>query len=513
MKQYKDSISEVEGENFRGGKIRPLKEDHRKKQVEVSFQFEFDVASLQARVDNGEIFTLQQIKREFGPNETDVLKLTSWLRQNGWKDIERSNDGFGVFAKNTTDNISKSLNCEFSSVECDGLCENVVAVSAPNLPLELKGISSIDGLQPFGKREKKSKRSDVLRKTGFYRSANTHGLPYKIKSVLKAYGGDTVTFTGLNQTIGILIDSFPYDSDLVKFWNLCGVNTSLSRIKKINVRGVRIPAPSGEESLDTQWTSGIAPQAIVSIYAIADLYFTSLNKGLDRMISDCSKDPTFRQISISLGIGEKMVSTGEMNTENSKYLVLRSLGVNIFVSSGDGGSNPYSRLQVEFPACNPNVVAVGGTTLNLNSSTGSLISETAWSGSGGGISGYYTKPSYQSLVAGSFRLVPDVSALADPNTGAMVILSNITYQIGGTSLSAPIWAGICALINDARVRAKKSRIPFISPRVYSSIGSSRFRDITTGSNGQYSASTGYDRVTGVGVPNISNLISYFLSLP
>jgi len=218
-----------------------------------------------------------------------------------------------------------------------------------------------------------------------------------------------------------------------------------------------------------------------------------------------------KQISISLGLGEKEMSSGEITTQNAKYLRLKTLGVNVFVSSGDGGSNPDGILQTEYAASNPNVIGVGGTSLVL-SATGSVVSETAWNGSGGGISTLFTKPTYQ-LSTGSNRLVPDVSATADPIYGALVILNGRGYQFGGTSLSAPIWAGICALINDARKRnGNRNSIGFLPPYLYPLISSNKFRDITSGTNGTYSASIGYDKVTGLGSPNITNLISALIGV-
>ena len=342
------------------------------------------------------------------------------------------------------------------------------------------------------------------------RNTSSYGLPYQINSILSAYNGYGLTYSGINQTIGILIDSFPNNSDLNKFWTANGINTNIGRINKINVRGVSIPPPTGEESLDTQWTSGIAPNAKINIYASGDLYFTSLDIAIDRMISDAGSDPTFRQISISLGLGEKFMSTGEMITENSKYLRLRALGVNIFVSSGDEGSRPSNQLQVEFASSNPNVIAVGGTTLKL-SGTGSVVSEAAWSGSGGGVSIIYPKQTWQPGTS-SGRMVPDVSSPADPSYGAYVVLSGYIYQIGGTSWSAPVWAGICALVNDARVKSGKSRIGFLPPILYTYINTNKFKDITSGNNGAYSSSVGYDKVTGIGTPNIRNLITALISV-
>ena len=102
--------------------------------------------------------------------------------------------------------------------------------------------------------------------------------------------------------------------------------------------------------------------------------------------------------------------------------------------------------------------------------------------------------------------MPDVASAADPNTGALVVLHGQDVQIGGTSWSAPVWAGICALINEALQRAGKPALGFANPVFYPLAGTDAFRDITIGTNGAFTASAGYDRVTGIGVPDVGALI-------
>ena len=110
------------------------------------------------------------------------------------------------------------------------------------------------------------------------------------------------------------------------------------------------------------------------------------------------------------------------------------------------------------------------------------------------------------MPAGTERLVPDVSATADPNEGAFLIFQGRVVQIGGTSWSAPVWAGFCALINEARTKAGMQPLPFLNPLIYPLAGTACFRDIRQGSNGAFQAGSGYDLVTGLGVPNVKELI-------
>jgi kumamolisin len=519
MKSFNNSINQVPtiGQTFDFGLVKEVQPEHLNKEICISFHFDLTQDKqnlLDQKINAGEILTLEQLHNDFSPNQSEVDTLINWLKSNGYTNVYQSNDKCNVYATSTADNISKTLNCDMTLVD-DGTNMHIGASSAPSLPAEISNsIHSINGLQPFRVRQKRLQKHDTIRYHKSTSSQNnkqvSYGLPYLVNTILTAYNGTGLTYSGLNQTIGILIDTFPSNTDLTKFWTANSVNTNLNRINKINVRNTSMPAPSGEESLDTQWTSGIAPNAKINIYASGNLYFTSLDIAIDKMILDAGSDPTFRQISISLGLGEKFMSSGEMTTENTKYARLRALGVNIFVSSGDNGSSPSNQLQVEFAASNPNVIAVGGTSLRV-SGTGSVTSESAWSGSGGGVSIVYPKQTWQPGTSNG-RLVPDVSAPADPNYGAYVVLGGYVYQIGGTSWSAPVWAGICALVNEARVSVGKSRIGFLPPILYPYIGQNKFRDITSGSNGAYSAAVGYDKVTGIGTPNIKNLISALIAI-
>jgi kumamolisin len=296
------------------------------------------------------------------------------------------------------------------------------------------------------------------------------------------------------------------------------VGVTLEQIQKINVSGGQLPAVEGEETLDVSWASGIAPGATVRVYASGSLQFTALDVALDRILSDLPSQPGMRQLSISMGLGETFMVAGEVRTEHQKFLRLAAAGVNVFVSSGDAGSNPDSTgqestgpLQAEYAASDTAVIGVGGTSLVLHAS-GSVAQETGWTGSGGGKSRFFKRQSWQKgagMPSGSQRLVPDVSATADPAEGVFLILNGEPFpqELGGTSWSAPVWAGFCALINEARAKANKPPLPFLNPLIYPLLGSASFRDIVEGNNGAFDDGPGYDMVTGVGVPNIKQLIA------
>jgi subtilase family serine protease len=186
--------------------------------------------------------------------------------------------------------------------------------------------------------------------------------------------------------------------------------------------------------------------------------------------------------------------SGETSDESTYF---NHPGVAITVSSGDGG---YS---VEFPAASRYVTAVGGTTLSLSGSN-AYAGESAWNGAGSGCSAYVSKPSWQTDTGCSRRTVADVSADADPNTGAAVYDSvryqgqSGWYQVGGTSLSAPLIGAVYALAGNA------GSVTYGS---YPYSHTSSLHDVTSGSNGSCGGSylctgrVGYDGPTGLGSPN------------
>ncbi len=473
------------------------------------------------RLGRGEIIPGAEMAAKYYPLESDYEKVQAWLASRGFTITLLDPNRLAVFARGTVTLAGEAFQVDFARVDTDE-GEFTSAVSAPSLPVDLgPAILGINGLQPHIHPRKHANLRAMSPN-----STTGNGPPFLPSQIALAYHATGVGVTGAGQKIGIVIDTFPANSDLTAFWTACGVSQSLSNIEHVQAVAGSLPAPSGEETLDVEWSSSMAPAAKVRVYAATSLSFVNLDQAYQAIISDLPGQPALHQVSLSYGLGETYVATSQLNTDSQYFASLASAGVTVLVSSGDGGSSPDSTghsntgpVQTETPASDPSVASVGGTSLYVNATTGVTTSESAWVDGGGGISIYFTRPAWQtgsSVPTGTMRLVPDVAAAADLNTGGYLIFNGLQYIVGGTSWSAPVWAGFCALINQSRANASQPSLGLLGPKIYPLLGSSSFVDITTGNNGTngiYNAGPGYDLCAGIGVPYFSALLQALTPLP
>ncbi len=259
-----------------------------------------------------------------------------------------------------------------------------------------------------------------------------------------------------------------------------------------------------EEALDVEWAHAMAPGASILLVEANDSSDSNLYAG----VKFAADQPDVSVVSMSFGRSESSGDTGD----NSDFTTPKGHNPVTFVAaSGDSGT-------ISYPASSPNVLGVGGTEVTLNG-TNNIFSETAWSGSGGGISQYESLPSYQDNAVPkgtTHRASPDVAYNAGFNVSVFDSYNNGTTTpwagIFGTSAAAPQWAAIIAIANQGRVLY--GGMPTLNgatqtlPMLYGA-SSLDFNDITTGSNKNFSAGPGYDMVTGLGSPN-ADLVIYSL---
>jgi kumamolisin len=479
-------------------------------------------AELQQRVAQAEIISLDEMAAKYYPTAAAYKVVADWLISQGFVVRPANENNLSVFATGSVSQIERALQTKFARVTFAGVRSSSAQI-APSLPATIGGqVLGINGLQPQFRPKAHSKNA-----SGQPQKTINNLPPYTVKEIATAYNAVGLSVNGAGQKIGIVIDTFPASSDLVTFWQGNAIAQSLNNIEEVQVVSGTLPSPSGEETLDVEWSSGMAPGAKVRVYATTDLAFVHLDQAYQAILNDLPSQPTLHQVSLSYGLGETYESTTQMQTDAQYFASLAAGGVTVFVSSGDGGSTPGQNgwednsgpLQVECPANDPNVTSVGGTSLHLAPSTGTVSSEIAWSFGGGGSSQFFARPGWQTgagVPVSSFRMVPDVALVADLNTGGYLVLNGQVYVVGGTSWGAPTWAGICAMINQARANVGESSVGLLGPSIYPLNGTGSFRQITTGSNGPngvYNGGPGYNRCTGLGVPNISSLIQSIAAGP
>lgn len=336
-------------------------------------------------------------------------------------------------------------------------------------------------------------------------SAGASGNPTGLspQQVSQAYGFNQISFgsssspvagDGTGQTIAIVdaYDDPNIQQDLATFDQKFGLPAANLSVQYAG--GSRPQGNSGwseETSLDVEWAHAMAPKAnIVLVEASAD----SLGALLQAV--DVARNlPNVSVISMSWGSSE---FSSETSYDSHFTTPAGHIGITFVASAGDSGAPGV------WPALSPNVLAVGGTSLNV-ASNGAYLSETAWSDSGGGVSRYEAEPSYQQAAQSyGARTSPDVAYDANPATGFSVYDSysgDGWFTVGGTSAGAPQWSALIAIAN--QVRGSAGTLANAQADLYN-LPATDFNDVTSGSNG-YSAGQGYDLVTGRGTP-IANLV-------
>jgi hypothetical protein len=287
-------------------------------------------------------------------------------------------------------------------------------------------------------------------------------------------GGLPPGLNGSGQTIGILSFYNFNSSDISNWLSQAGLPASL--ISNVSTYTVGIGSPLGtnpETVLDIDAALGMAPGAKIVVYIApyysgeeASDFYTPISTAADNMWS------TGGVISASYGACESLISSSDAANMDSFLESASYVGVTLFAATGDNGSTCFDPggptfypNVVSYPADLPHAVAVGGTSLYVDSS-GNYASEDWWNagfGAGGyGVSSFFPEPSYQTPLykgAGG-RSIPDVAMDADPNTGMNICLGTTTkgtphcFEVGGTSMATPLFAGLWAIASQANVDAK-----------------------------------------------------------
>ncbi|WP_375480960.1 protease pro-enzyme activation domain-containing protein [uncultured Jatrophihabitans sp.] len=287
-----------------------------------------------------------------------------------------------------------------------------------------------------------------------------------------------------------------------------------------NVAGQDPNGADGEVLLDIEVAGGIAPAARQFVY-----FAPNTDDGfVDAITQAAHAEPAPTAMTISWGQSEDQWSAQGRTAMDNALADAALLGVTVSAAAGDNGSTDAQaggEQHADFPASSPHVLGCGGTSLHL-AADGSVDTETVWNdggqggATGGGVSDAFPVPDWQAKAGVPVRAgaggkagrgVPDVAAVADPQTGYQVLVDGTATVIGGTSAVAPLWAGIVCRL----AAAVGKPLGLLQPALYAGAAQGKtapgFRDITSGSNGAYSAQPGWDACTGLGVPVGTDLLA------
>lgn len=334
---------------------------------------------------------------------------------------------------------------------------------------------------------------------------------YTPADVAGAYGANAAATAGAGTTVATVQFSGWDRNDLTAYAVAAG--RPVPAVDQIAVDGANVHAVDGsggetEVALDQEALLATAPAARQRIY-VAPNSFQGTYDTYSRIADDVQAQH-ITAVSISWGFCESQASADVRSVLDDALDRIVAAGATVFAASGDDGANcPVSDTKsirdVSYPASSLAVVGVGGTSVTRS---GSTWRETGWSntlGAGGGGTSSYDKPAWQTGtgVSGTKRLVPDIASIADPNRGLGVYLGAAHgFALGGgTSLASPVVAGQLAAA--LSTRSCTDGVGDVHAALYAN--PTAFRDVTSGSNGTFPATTGYDLATGLGTPDWSRL--------
>jgi kumamolisin len=444
--------------------------------------------------------------------------VVDWLRSAGLL-VTRVTDGrTSVSVNGAAAAVERAFSVELHRYR-DGAGSFIAATTALRLPPGLSGsINGVIGLDGAGSWH-----------THYHVAAPAAGvMPLTATDLAARYGTGSIMSPGEGETVAILGTGLPPDQtqDIGAFVTSAFPKSAAPAYDQILLGGNnRDPiglaqAEQFENTIDVELVLAIAPQAHVVQVLTATNTPGLFGDGIAYIVNQL---PQAHAVSVSFGNCERGQETS-MPVIDTLLMQAQAEGQQWFFSSGDGGTDDCGdgsgnlRLTVDWPASSPYAVGVGGTMLSGDS-------EVVWNensgnfggmAGGGGPSEVQAKPAFQvsATPADGARDVPDVAAIAGAPGVSVLAFGGMPYIAKGTSVAAPIWAGVWALVDQGK---GGHGISDALTRIYAAGRSRAFYDVTVGDNGGpddssvgFPAGPGYDLATGWGTPNVANLIT---SLP
>jgi subtilase family serine protease len=445
----------------------------------------------------------------FGPQLSDYMAVIQFARSNGLAIIDAPTNRLVLDVEGPASSIENAFHITIGVYQHPTEDRTFYAPDRePSVDLNVP-LLHISGLDNYSLPQPKNVRSSQLsegKSTGSGPGGNFIG-----SDMRAAYYGSG-PLDGAGQSVG-LFEFAGYElSDVQNFFKQVHEPLNVP-VKGVSLNGVSLNCPppkcdDGEQALDIEMAISMAPAlSQVVVY---------VGKSDVSIFNQMAVDNTSKQLSCSWGWTDNESSLDPIFKEMAVQ------GQSVFVATGDNGSGTPG--DVVWPSDDPYVTAVGGTDLTTTGPGGAWLSETGWNGSAGSPSkNKIPIPSYQKLkgvitslnhASTTLRNYPDVAAEANTNQYSCFD-GGCSGGNGGTSYAAPQWAGIIAMANQQSIAGGGSTLGFLNPFIYRiGIGSgfdNDFHDIVSGSNGKYTAVTGYDLVTGWGSPNAPNLIDSLIA--
>ncbi len=477
----------------------------------------------------------EELAARFGPTEEDYAAVKDFARTNGLTIAATHGHRLLLDVTGPAAAVEKAFHITLRTYRHPTEAREFFAPDTEPVVDAALPVVDVQGLSDFSRPHPKLVRKNVTEVTAKNGSAPDGSGSYFGNDFRNAYASDTA-MNGTGQMVGLVqFDGF-YPNDIAAYAQNAGGGRANIVIQTVSTDGYNgVPttgANSGntEVSLDIEMAMSMAPGLAKIVVFEADPRTGNPNTILAAMAAN----PAIKQCSCSWGWGG-----GPSTTTDNYFKILAAQGQSFFNASGDSdafttgssSANGVDNVSLEnAPSSSPYITQVGGTTLTMNGAGAAYASETAWNrgggiGSCGGISSYYSLPSWQTNVSNlagrggsaSFRNIPDVALTAD-NVYVVSGGSGVgSGGVGGTSCAAPLWAGFMALVNQQAAASGKPASGFFNPAIYviaAGPGYAKcFHDITTGNNtwsgspNLFYAMAGYDLCTGLGTPAGQNLIN------
>jgi subtilase family serine protease len=449
--------------------------------------------------------SVKEFADRFGSTEEDYGKVIRFAEAHGLKVVRRGDNRMVVDIEGPVEKLETALHTSFGVYQHPTEARTFYAPEREplvELDVPLLHIAGMDNKTlPVSKNVIGDSRA-VVGRSGSGPSGSFLGSDLRM-----AYYGSG-SLNGAGQTVALFEFGGFNMSDINAYFNNAGESLNVP-IKAISVNGASTTCGSGcpsdiEESLDIEQAISMAPgMSQLRVY---------VGKNDVSIFNQMANDNVAKTISCSWGWAKDQSSLDPIFSE------MAAQGQTVFVATGDQGSS--TAANVVWPSDDIWVTAVGGTVLTTTSAGGSWKSETGWVNSAGMASkNNIGIPSWQQLAgvitssnggSQTLRNIPDVSSESAADQ-YMCANGTCRTQGGGTSYAAPLWASLMAMVNQQALNNGGSLMGFFNSTLYNlAVGSgykSDFHDITSGSNGKYSAVANYDLVTGWGSPNGVNLIN------